>query len=128
MRTIKFRAKDIHDGKWLYGYFKKNSYGDCYIEDEHGLATAVDPETVLQLVCDSEKNGEIYEGDYIQDEEGDLWLIEYDKDSHGFRTVSIGGAMSCSNDSEWLEDSSMNVIGNIWDNEPEDFYEEAEDD
>ena len=51
MREIKFRGKNINTGEWVYGYFKKNAQGDCYIEDEQGLAVVVDPDTVGQYVC-----------------------------------------------------------------------------
>ena len=74
MREIRFRGKGIsaHKGEWIYGFFKKNTHGDCYIENEYGLAIAVDPETVSQLACISAKSGEIYEGDYLEDDEGDV--------------------------------------------------------
>ena len=66
MRDIKFRGKSINTGEWVYGYFKKNRHGDCYIEDEDGLATAVLPETVGQMVCKDAKGNEVYEGDIVR--------------------------------------------------------------
>ena len=129
MRTIKFRGKNINTGKWLYGYFKKNSYGDCYIEDEYGLAQTVDPETVSQLVCDSEKNGEIYEGDIVKNtDDNSIWHVAYSPNEMGFTVALVKQGEFDDSDFEmrWLVDCV--VIGNIWDNEPEDFYEEADND
>ncbi len=129
MRGIKFRGKGIlaRKGEWIYGFFKKNRLGDCYIEDEYGMTIAVNPDTVSQLVCIN--NGvEIYEGDYIRDDDDVLWLIEYNGISHAFVTVSQGGDFHIEQDSEWLCGDDIAVIGNRWDNELEDFFKEEEDD
>lgn len=116
MRAIRFRGRNINTGDWVFGYFKKNRHGDCYIEDEDGLATAVDPETVSQMVEEG-----IYEGDYIDD--GDyIWLIEYDEGSHEFRLA--GGGVS--QNSEFLDGRLVSVLGNKWENSPEDFHEDEE--
>lgn len=119
MREIRFRGKGIsaHKGEWIYGFFKKNTHGDCYIENEYGLAIAVDPETVSQLACISAKSGEIYEGDYLEDDEGDVWEVVYSQSFNSFQTVEMSGAMSTSIESDWLINSYVTVIGNRWDND-----------
>ena len=66
MRDIRFRGKNINTGKWVYGYFKKNTYGDCYIEDEHGLSTVVLSDTVGQYVCKDANGNDVYEGDIVR--------------------------------------------------------------
>lgn len=117
MREIRFRGRNINTGDWVFGYFKKNRHGDCYIEDEDGLATAVDPETVSQMVEEG-----IYEGDYIDDGD-DIWLIEYDDVEHAFCFVGYGVSMH----SEFLDGRIVSVLGNKWENSPEDFYGDEED-
>ena len=127
MREIRFRAKALYGGKWIYGFFKRNSLLDCYIEDENGLTVAVDPETVGQLVCIA--NGEaIYEGDYIQDDNDVIWLIEYNNRSHAFVTVSQGGDFYIENDSEWISNDCVSVVGNRWDNNIKDLFKKEEKD
>ena len=66
MRDVRFRGKNINTGEWVYGYFKKNAHGDCYIEDESGVAVVVDPDTVGQFVCKDAMGNDVYEGDIVR--------------------------------------------------------------
>lgn len=118
MRTLKFRGQSINTGKWVYGYFKKNVYGDCYIEDERGLATVVDPETVGQFVCLDANINEVYEGDYVVDGTGQetIWEVVWDQDSHEF---VLKDDISCIEHSKDLE--CTEVIGNRFDNQDRKF-------
>ena len=128
MREIRFRGKGLlaHKGEWIYGFFKKNTNGDCYIENEYGLAIIVDPETVGQLVCRLQDGSEIYEGDYLEDENGDPWVVEYDAFSHAFNTASLDSGLNITMDSEWIDgDPCVSIIGNRWDGLG-DFNEEEE--
>lgn len=119
MRTIKFRGKNTVTGEWEYGYFWKDDIcGDCYIREGNGVDHRVDPDTVSQLVSD-ESGYEIYEGDYLQDDEGTVWLVVYDNMSHGFLT-HIEGLYE---QSEWIDDPGVSVVGNKWDDRLEDFYD-----
>ena len=93
MREIKFRGKNINTSEWVYGYFKKNAHGDCYIEDEQGLAVVVDPDTVGQMVCLLDEGDEVYEGDYLHYQGGwgdpDLCIVKWDDEDHNFTLISV---------------------------------------
>ena len=123
----RFRGKRLFDGEWVYGYlWKDEELADAFIKDGRTLKdTHVDPETIGQLVfCNDDV--EIYEGDYILDEDDEIWLVEYDEDSLAFRTVSQG--LDANTDSEWLTYTNIIVIGNRWDDKLEDFIEEVSND
>ena len=130
MRTIKFRGKSINTGEWVYGYFKKNRHGDCYIEND-GLTIVVDPETVSQLVDICEDGSEIYEGDYIYDADDEI-IMRVEWDEAGLRFVAVDvyptaeGRMVDGVEFPLGEVDIIPTAGNIWDNEPEDFYKEEE--
>lgn len=130
MREIKFRGKNINTGEWVYGYFKKNRHGDCYIEND-GLTIVVDPETVSQLVDICEDGSEIYEGDYIYDADDEI-IMRVEWDEAGLRFVAVDvyptaeGRMVDGVEFPLGEVDIIPTAGNIWDNEPEDFYKEEE--
>lgn len=68
LKMVKFRGEPITGGPYVSGYFKRNRQGDCYIEDESGLAIAVAPDTVVPLVGYDINGDEVYEGDWLYDE------------------------------------------------------------
>ena len=130
MRDIRFRGKNINTGEWVYGYFKKNRHGDCYIEDEHGLSTVVDPETVGQMVCLLDEGDEVYEGDYINDFDDNFTMrVEWDDEEMRYVATEVyltDEGWAANGDSYPLGDIvDMLPVGNIWDNEVEDFYKEG---
>ena len=119
MRDIRFRGKNINTGEWVYGYFKKNRHGDCYIEDD-GLAVEVDPDTVGQMVCLLDEGDEVYEGDYLHYQGGwggwggwedpDLCIVEWDDEDHNFTLISVIG--DCRESISSI-DEGYTIVGNI---------------
>ena len=120
MRKIKFRGRGIlaQSGEWVYGYFKQNAHGDAYIDNGNGLTIAVDPETVSQLVLSFGDGCEIYEGDIIQDEDDQQWVVEWYEPQRGFVTTSLEDEPPCiMTNCEWLDDPGVAVVGTRWDPE-----------
>lgn len=126
MRTIKFRGKASHNGKWLYGglidiHGKYHILGeDDMREDGHHITqdsdrpTWVEPNTVGQFTSLYDKNRkEIYEGDILK--AGDIGLLEV-RFVRGVFAFLWNGNLddefpTGSPTHEWAE-----VIGNIHDN------------
>ena len=115
MRDIKFRGKSINTGAWVYGYFNKNRHGDCYIEDEDGLSTIVDSDSIGQFVCLDRDGVEVFEGDYLNYsddwEDQALFLVVWDDADH---TYSLKGISEGVYESAEVIDR-CSVVGNIHD-------------
>lgn len=114
MRDIRFRGKNIDTGEWVYGFFKKSAHGDCYIEDENGLAVVVDPDTVGQMVCLLDEGDEVYEGDYLHCQGGwndpDLLIVKWDDEEHNFVLISV---INDTYEDISSIDEDCTVVGNI---------------
>lgn len=120
MRRIKFRGKDLFRGKWVYGYYKRNRYGDNYIEETNGLTTMVSESTVGELVYVIGKDKEVYEGDYvaIRSESGKvigIYLIEYDEETQQFDSIPQGASP------RYWDIGFPKAVGNKFDNNIEDL-------
>lgn len=127
-RIIRFRGKRVDNGEWEYGSLylpPEGGYADiCNSSGDH----PVRPETVSQLV-DVGKNGEeYYEGDILWDDWNECyWVLEWDDTGHSFRRsefVPEGTVCTVSEHSEGLDE---NIVGNIWDDPPELFFSDTED-
>ena len=114
-REIKFRAKNIDENKWEYGYVAYRG-NECYIVDGDVNILGdyvswkyrkVIPETIGQLIGDLQSGIEIYEGDICEcdrHETHDKYIVHMDD----IRFVH-----------EWARGSALNsikVIGNEHDN------------
>ena len=85
LREYKFQAETM-DGKFLVnGYFKKDKENSCYIEDINGVVNQVKPESVVPLVGYDRFNDEVYEGDWLWDEDNeDYYQVKWDSVDEGF--------------------------------------------
>lgn len=84
LREYKFRAKAVYGG-YVYGYFTKNLVGDCFIDEGDGVRILVKPESVVPLVGHDINGEEVYEGDWLWDEDNEEYFqVKWDEDEGGF--------------------------------------------
>ena len=127
-REILFRGKRVNNnGEWVYGYLTMCTDGSCYIAIEiernvlryvkgkpsyvfDCIEYEVDPKTVGQYTGLKDKNGVgIYEGDIVQNELGEVFLVEYVRFGYVLKQT---GEPWCKFPYEYDE---YEVIGNIYD-------------
>lgn len=85
MREYKFRGKNTITGDLVYGYFMKNWEEKCFILDEYEWPILVDPDTVVPLVGHDISGEEVYEGDWLWDEDNEFYFqVKWDEDEGGF--------------------------------------------
>lgn len=73
VENIKFKAKRLDNGKWVYGYYYEENGNTYIIENRQkesmlnrNVTYEVDPSTVCMLTGLNDKNGTpIYEGDIV---------------------------------------------------------------
>jgi len=123
MRGIRFRGKQWDNCEWVYGYLMdwagrpligvykalggEATAKDCLLWNYR----PVDPATVGQFTGLRDRNGtEIYEGDIVQDELGEVFLVEYVRFGYVLKQI---GEPWCRFPYEYDE---YEVIGNIHDN------------
>ena len=126
MREIKFRAKRISNGEWLYGDLMHDNIGGCYVYPIDCAAlykeNAVLPETIGQFTGLKDKNGkEIYEGDIIGCYHPNIKHLIFFNGKQGRFMAALNGDIEndfigvCGlDDSRW--NATKEVIGNIHDN------------
>lgn len=138
MRTIKFRGKRLHDGKWVYGYVlghdtlpymaivTMNNTDKSVINK---TTTSVEPDTIGQFTGLYDKYGkEIYEGDIIQHRRQKV-IVEFYRGAYGYGRIVAGehvfvpfvGSEDNENalqfpDGTYFDTDFCEVIGNIHDN------------
>lgn len=111
MREIEFRAKNIND-QWRYGYLERQ---DLLYDENYDCSSSIQIETLGQYTGLTDKNGtKIFEGDVVKvsgvakakiiwNNEDACFAFDYGKDG---RPLCL----------DFVDDTSIEVIGNIYDN------------
>lgn len=142
MRTIRFRAKRVDNGEWVFGGYsyceKDNTHYITVMGKDHishiGFHQQVYPETIGQYTGLKDKKGkEIYEGDILKMRLGcdQMDINEYDvicQVVYGFRgrgsEIGFTGETKAGFQIPLASQCCLQVIGNIYEN-PELIGEEV---
>ena len=124
IENIKFKAKRLDNGEWVYGYYYREN-GNRYINEDRqkdsvlnrNEAVLIDPSTVCQFTGLKDCEGkEVWEGDIVEFETYDLYkgnvkteaVIEY---------ISTGYVAVTNNIPYSLCTKCIKVVGNKFDKE-----------
>jgi hypothetical protein len=110
MRKIRFRGKQVNNGKWVYGFYDYNK-----ILNKHNIVTPftkeVIPETIGQFsgLLDM-NNKEIYEGDVVK------WVDSDKEERIDIVKWKHGGLVLCNAQYTVGSYLPLEIVGNIHDN------------
>lgn len=133
-REIKFKAKSIYNGEWVYGDLLHKTDGThIYVgkgKGGHTLCTRIDPSTVCQFTGMKDENGnEIWEGDIVHDSYAllgidNLYEVVYIEKEGMFAFKNLD---KVNNYEPFVNLLEAYIVGNKFDKE-KNWYEEAQDD
>ena len=119
MRQIKFRAKRIDNGEWVYGHYHQIGFRHFMTCKGFPYGVEVDESTLGQFIGNMDKNEvEIFEGDivdeFLSDAEDENYLY------HGVVEFFVNGFALKIKDKSYIElkntGHNLEVIGNVTDN------------
>ena len=122
MRQIKFRAKSVHEDKWVYGFFVGDNDEPTIVGfdiwkdgEEDWSEEKIELHTVGQFtgLYDTYAN-EIYEGDIIQTNSGWKGIVKWN--SNGYFFIKESENEDCISLGKMLSFATFRIIGNIHDN------------
>ncbi|MSS82346.1 hypothetical protein FX155_07040 [Acidaminococcus fermentans] len=99
MRTIRFRGWSYEKEGWVYGDLKHVGESGTMIVDKSNYRYVVQPQSVGQYTGFTTKTaGDIYEGDILNSDDENLYLVMWDEESGQWCVVapddpSIGNAL-----------------------------------
>ncbi len=95
IQNIKFKAKHLDNGEWIYGYFYQENDNTYIIENRQkesllnrNVTHKVNPDIVCPFTGFTDKNGkEVYVGDVLRSDEYPFSCIEEDEYDNYYGTI-----------------------------------------